>query len=843
VQPLPIDPRLPAIVEAARAHRGLVLVAEPGAGKTTRVPRALLDAGLADDGTILVVEPRRLATRMAAARIADELGEKVGERVGYRVRFERKVGPRTRVELVTEGILARRLVTDPELSGVSAIVFDELHERHLDTDLALARARRLRERARPDLALVAMSATLEAEPVAAFLGSPVIEVEGRAHPVEVRFAERPDDRPLERRVRAAVVRLLDEGLDGDVLVFLPGAGEIRRAMKALEGPARAFGVDLTPLHGDLPAREQDRAVTPGPRRKVILSTNVAETSLTIEGVVAVVDSGLARAARCSPWTGLPSLDTVPVSQASAAQRAGRAGRTRAGVCVRLYTKAEHDARPARDRPEIERADLAEMVLALRASGEDPRAFPYFEPPPAAALDAADELLARLGALEDGAVTDTGRALLALPVHPRLGRVALEAKRRGHPDEGALLAALIGEREVRRAARTRIGAGGGASTDEVAASDVLARLDELEALGDASPSVLRGSGLEPRAVRTVHAAKRQLAKALRRVSVDEEASFDAEEALLTAILAGFPDRVARRRHPGGADLALAGGGAAKLAPTSAVKEAELLVAVDATARGGGVLVRQASAVTVEQILELYLDRVEDVREARFDPARERVVGVAELRYDGLVLERTAVEPSDAEVAPVLAKAALTAGLERFVDGDALERLRRRLAFARTHDEALPSLDDAWLEQLLVRLCEGRRSFAELADARLLDWVRAELGADAMARLDALAPEHVAIPGRRRVPVHYEPNRPPWIASRLQDFFGATDGPRVAQGREPLVLHLLAPNRRAVQVTTDLAGFWDRHYPEIRNELRRRYSKHAWPEDPRAAEPSKPGRRRR
>ncbi|HJL17374.1 MAG TPA: ATP-dependent helicase HrpB [Sandaracinaceae bacterium LLY-WYZ-13_1] len=845
MQPLPIDPHLPDVVKAVRERGGLVLVAEPGAGKTTRVPRALLDAGVADAGTVIVVEPRRLATRMAAARIADELGEPVGERIGYRVRFDRKASRDTRVELVTEGILARRLVSDPTLEGVAAVVFDELHERHLDTDLALARARRLREIARPDLAIVAMSATLEAEPVARFLDAPVLEVEGRAFEVEHRFAERPDDRPIARRVRAAVVRLLDEGIDGDVLVFLPGASEIRRCAEALEGPSRSLGFDVRPLHGDLPPAEQDRAVAPGPRRKVILSTNVAETSLTIDGVVAVVDSGLARAARHSPWTGLPSLDTVKVSQASAAQRAGRAGRTRPGVCVRLYTKGDHDARPPRDRPEIARADLTETVLALRAAGEDPRAFPYFEAPPPAALDAADALLARLDAVAGGRLTATGRALLRLPVHPRLGRVALEAKRRGLPEEGALLASLIGEREIRRASRTRFDRGGPVGTDEVASSDVLARLDELEALGPRpSTSTLRGSGLAPRAVRTVLAAARQLREALRRVAVDDaEQRLDEEDALLTAILAGFPDRVARRRTRGGTDLVLAGGGSATLDPASAVKDAELLVAVDATARRGSVIVRQASAVTVEQILALFLDRVEDVREARFDPSRGRVVGVAELRYDGLALEQSPMEPSDEEAGGVLAEAALCAGLERFCDGDALDRLKRRLAFARRFEPSLPDLDEAWLERLLVRLCDGRRSFAELEDARLLDWIRAELGAEVLSRLDALAPEHVAIPGRRRVPVNYEPNRPPWIQSRMQDFFGATDGPTVGGGREPLVLHLLAPNRRAVQVTTDLAGFWDRHWDEIRNELRRRYPKHAWPEDPRTAEPSRPGRRRR
>ena len=833
MDPLPIDPHLPAIVSDVWERRGLVLVAEPGAGKTTRVPRALLDAGL---GEIVVVEPRRIAARMAAHRVAAELGEPVGRRIGYRVRFDAKVSRETRVTFVTEGILARRLDSDPHLEGVSIVVFDELHERHLHTDLALARARRARERRA--LSIVAMSATLEAEPVARFLDAPIKNVEGRTFPIDVRFAAAPDDRPLERRVRAAVVRLIEEGLDGDVLVFLPGAGEIRRAAEELEGPARALSLDVVPLHGDLPPDAQDRAIRRGPRRKVILSTNVAETSLTIEGVVAVVDSGLARIARCSPWTGLTSLDTLPISRASAMQRAGRAGRVRAGVCERLYTRADHDARPLRDRPEIERVDLAEMVLSLRAAGEDPRTFAYLEAPPANALESAERLLERLGAVDSGEVTELGRAMLALPIHPRLARVALEAKRLGHPRSGAMLAALIAEREVRLAARTRFGTHE-ARSDEVASSDLIARLDELEALGpDASHSTLRSAGLDARAVRTVFDAARQIERELAGVAIEIEETFDEEGALLTATLAGFPDRVARRRPAGGEELVLAGGGSARLDPQSAVKDAPLMALIDADTRPSGVLVRRASAVTLEMLMSLFIDRIEDVREARFDATRERVVGVGELRYEGLALEQSEIEPSEADAARVLADAAIAAGLARFVDEDAWIALKRRLAFARGFDPALPELDDALLRDLLVRLCAGKRSFAELRDAGLLEWLRAELGSGVLAKLEALAPEAVSLPGRRRVPVTYEEDRPPWIASRLADFFGMGEGPAIAGGRVPLVLHLLAPNHRALQVTTDLAGFWERHYPELKRSLMRRYPRHPWPDDPRTAPPPAP-----
>lgn len=829
--PLPIDPHLDRIVDAARAEGGVVLVAEPGAGKTTRVPRALLDAGI--EGDIVVVEPRRLAARMAAARVADELGEAPGERIGYAVRFERKTSKQTRVTFVTEGILARRLDADPDLRGVGALVFDELHERHLDADLALARAKRVR--AKRDLPIVAMSATLDAGPVAEFLSAPVIEVEGRTFPVDVRYAERPDDRRLERQVRAAVVRLLDAGLDGDVLVFLPGAGEIRRAMEALEGPARAYSVDVLPLHGDLPAAAQDRAVKPGPRRKVILSTNVAETSLTIDGVVAVVDSGLARVATVSPWTGLSSLTTESISQASATQRAGRAGRTRAGICERLYTERDHAARRERDLPEVRRADLSAAVLSLRVAGEDPRAFDWLEAPPPAALDAADALLERLGGVEEGEPTPLGRAMVALPLHPRLARVALEAHRRGLSDGGAMLAALLGERDVRRAARTRFDDLSEA-TDEVASSDLVVRLEQLEALGPRESR--RERSLDARVVSTVWRAKKQIAGALKRVRLSGEPAFDEEATLRRATLCGFPDRLARRRGPRSAELLLAGGGTATLAPTSVVREAELMVAVDATRTPRGVVVRRASAVTLEDLLELDVEHIEESREVRFDPQTERVRAEEVLRWDGLPLERTAIEPTDAEAAGVLARAALSTGLDRFVDADALDQLRFRLRFARGFDETLPAIDDAWLEALLTRLCEGRRSFAELADAGLMQWVHAEVQ-PVKARLDRLAPEHVAIPGRAQVPVRYEAERPPWIESRLQDFYGAAQGPTLADGRHRLLLHLLAPNGRAAQITDDLAGFWDGSYVEVRKALRGRYPKHDWPDDPRNASP----RRRR
>jgi ATP-dependent helicase HrpB len=820
-----------AIAGALERRGAVVVVAEPGAGKTVGVPPVLMERVAGKD--VLVLEPRRLAARMAARFVAGRLGERVGERVGHRVRFDDATGPRTRLVYMTEGVLTRRLADDPHLEGVGAVVFDELHERHLHTDLGLALVQRLRATVRPDLWVVAMSATLEAGPVADYLGGDVVRVPGRSHPVDVEHADQ-DDRPLERRVAAACHRLLvGDGVDGDVLVFLPGAAEIRRAAQACERVGQAADVDVVTLHGTLPPAEQDRAVRPGPRRKIILSTNVAETSITVEGVVAVVDSGLARVARHSPWSGLPSLRTEKVSRASAVQRAGRAGRVRPGRCLRLYTRHDFDARPAHHDAEIRRADLSELVLLLHVLGEDPRAFPFFEPPPEPALQAAETLLVRLGAVDrQGAITDLGRRMLGFPLHPRLARLVLAAQERDAVGRGALVAALAGERPIhRRTDAARSSSPARARTAEVGASDLL---HMAEAFEDAEAErfdarVARARNLDPGALRAVDRARRQILGG--RVPPEWRPLEDEEDALLEATLLAFPDRVGRRRAPRSAEVVFAGGGSAKLAPTSVVHEAPFLVAVEVDERPGGALIRVASAIEPEWLLEHFPDHVEEQRGARFDPERERVDRVTSLTYDGLVLDESRTDPrGDPDAERVLRDAAFDAGFTRFCDPEALERLQRRAAFACAHGLDEDPVDDAVLRDVLTEACTGAVSFAEVRDARPLDLLLARMPADVRARLNRLAPEHVSLPTRRRVPIQYEPGKPPWIASRLQDFFGLTESPRVADGQVPLVLHLLAPNRRAVQVTTDLAGFWTRHYPSLRKTLMRRYPRHPWPETP-------------
>jgi ATP-dependent helicase HrpB len=843
---LPIDARLPEIVSAVRDRGALVLVAEPGAGKTTRAPRALLEHGLAEGGEILVLEPRRLAARLAAARVAEELGEKLGQRVGYTIRFEDVGGPATRLRFVTEAVVTRRLVRDPELRGVSCLVLDELHERSLHADLALAFARRLRETARPDLKVLAMSATIDAERFASFLGADVISVSGRRYEVAVEHLPQKDDRPLEDQVRTAVRRLVlasgpgEPPLDGHVLVFLPGAAEIRRCAAALEETARSHDLEVLPLHGDLPPEEQDRAVRPSKRRKVILSTNVAETSITIDGVVAVIDSGLERAASFSPWSGVSALVTAPICQASATQRAGRAGRTRPGRAIRLYTQHDHDGRPAFLKPEIQRVDFAETRLLLARMGvRDARDFPFFEAPSAASIERAEATLRKLGALDpSGAITALGRALVELPVHPRLARVAYEAARTGHRARGVALAALLGEKEIRLALRTRFGPG----ADRHAASgpsDALARLEAFEAAASRGLSAerARAHGLDVGATLAAGRTAEQLARQLARTRIEEAPIFDEDEALLRALLTGYPDRVGKRRKERGADVVLAGGGSARLAETSVVREAPWVVVIEAEERRGAVECRVASQIEPEWLLELFPDRVRDVQEIRFDRDKERIERVTALEYEGLVLDESRSDAVGVEgAAEVLAKAAVSAGLSRFLDVHALDQWKLRLALAHRVDPSVPLLDDARVLEALAQAAEGRRSLKELEGAGVLDMITSGLGAAVLAKLDRLAPTHVKLPGRAKVPVTYEHDRPPWIESRMQDFFGLADGP--SAGGAPIVLHLLAPNHRAVQVTTDLAGFWQRHYPTLRKQLSREYPRHFWPEDPRHAEPPPP-----
>lgn len=809
---LPIDPLLPEIVATLKARGVLVLQAPPGAGKTTRVPPAILDQ---TDGEVIVLEPRRLAARLSAKRVAEERSCKLGELVGYDVRFDRSIGPRTRLSYVTEGILTRRLLTERTLRGVSCVVLDEFHERHLQTDLALGLLRRLRD----SVNIVVMSATLDAGPVAAFLDAPVITSEGRTFPVAIEHLARPDDRPLAVQVASAVRELVKEGLDGDVLVFLPGAAEIR---KCAEACAAIPGIAIAQLHGDLPPAQQDAAIARSDRPKVILSTNVAETSVTIEGVVAVIDSGLARIAAHDPWSGRTTLEVQKISRSSATQRAGRAGRVRPGRAIRLYTKGEFDTRREHDAPEVARVDLSEAILGMHNFGIDPRTFDWLTPPPSGALDGAEVLLKRLGALgasSDG-VTEVGKRMLRFPLAPRLARMMVEAEHLGATDDACVAAAILSHgRDVYQRGHKPAGS---------VECDLSVRILDLR----------DQYGVDRGAAAQIERIRAQLA----RIADRSRAAEDQDVAFRKAVLAGFIDRVAKRRPTSDGrlgtsrELLLSTGGHATLAESSVVRTSPFLVAVEAMDRSGAATVWLSTAVEPDWLFEHDVHESIDVA---WNGKAERVEAVERIMFDKLVLdERPAGRSAEPKIAALLVEKALARGISAFT-GDAFDELRLRIEFARKHDEAIPAVDDEGLRALLTAQCEGARSFEDLRKAGLLDAIRASIGHAALSRVDELAPTHVTIGANRKTAVSYVGT--PSIASRLQDFFGGTETPRIARGRTPLVLHLLAPNGRDVQVTTDLAGFWDKHYPKIRSELMRKYPRHSWPDDPRTALPPEPRRR--
>jgi ATP-dependent helicase HrpB len=765
-----VDAILPEILTSLQRTPNLVIEAPPGAGKTTRVPPALLDLVA---GEVVVLEPRRIAARMAARRVAWEQGEEVGETIGYQVRFEERVEPRTRLRFVTEGILTRRLLTDPALKGVDAVVLDEFHERHLDSDLALALLKRL-QRTRPELRIVVMSATLDAAPIARYLDNcPILRSEGRLFPLAIRHLPYSPE-PLHIQVRKAVDLLQTERHSGNILTFLPGAAEIRRAMRECETIARQAGLLVLPLHGDLSPAEQDRAVLPSAERKLILATNVAESSVTVAGVTAVIDSGLARSATYSPWTGLPTLQIGRISRASATQRAGRAGRAGPGQVVRLYPEEDYLLRPEHDTPEIARTDLSQLLLSLRAMkiahlGE----LDWLTAPPAEAVQSAESLLDRIGATGSMA-----QRLARFPLTPRLSRIVVEAMDRGVGEDGCRAAALLGLGERSE------------------------KSDLLEAMDLPQEHRLR-----------------QHTEQLLRIARPPKQTRHDDEALLLSVLTGFPDRVARRRA--GKQVLLSTGLSAEV--TGAPPPYEFMLVIDAEDRKENALplIRMTAKIEPEWLLDLFPSRIEERSSVEWNRIAERVEKVNALLYDKLVIDESRGAASEPEAAELLARKALEVGIDHFVEKEALDAFLARLAFAGFEPPDIP--------QALLDLCLGLQSFADLKTAakNLLPLLEQKLNT---RLLNEVAPLSIRLQNGRPAKVHYEQDRPPWISSRLQDFFGMKDTPRIGPGKTPLVIHLLAPNQRAVQTTTDLAGFWERLYPQVRRELMRRYPRHAWPEKP-------------
>ena len=808
--PLPIDAVLPDLLAALGAVGRAVLQAPPGAGKTTRVPLALLEAGLAP-GRIVMLEPRRLAARAAAERMAETRGEAVGGTVGYRIRGEARVGPGTRIEVVTEGILTRMLQDDPGLGSVGAVLFDEFHERSLHADLGLALALEVRGALRDDLLLLPMSATLDAAPVAARMGgAPVVTAEGRAFPVETVHldAPLPAGRAPEEAAAGLVRRALAETAGG-VLAFLPGEREIRRAAAALGDPGP--GVSVHPLFGAMEFGAQRAAIAPAPEgiRKVVLATAIAETSLTIDGITAVVDAGRARRARFDPRSGMSRLVTERVSRAEAAQRAGRAGRLGPGRCYRLWTKGEEGALPAFPPAEIEVADLAPLALELALWGDpEARALPFLTPPPDGALAEARALLAELGAVDGaGRITGHGRALAKLPVHPRLGHMLLRAGATAAP-----LAALLSDRDPLRGAP----------------ADVTHRLRALEGArdvpGEANPAALKRLRAE--------------AKRLARLAPEGAGLSPAEAAALA-----YPDRIGLRRPGDAPRWLLSGGRGAAMEPGDPLAGQRLIVATDLDGAGREARIRMALPLAEAELRRAFLDRTGWVDVAEWSRRERRVEARRQERFGALVLENRHWRdaPPDA-----LARAALEGVRDLGLPwSDAARRLQARAELYRAEGGAIADCSDATLlaeaEDWLLPFLPGTRTAEDIRALDLVPPLQARIGAEALRRLDAEMPPAFTTPAGRRLPIDYS-GEEPQLAARVQEFFGTTEHPRVGPRRTPLKLTLLSPAGRPVQVTTDLPGFWAGSYADVAKDMRAAYPRHPWPDDPTAADPTLRARRR-
>lgn len=858
---LPINEVLPQLVRGLRKSSSVVLRAPTGAGKTTRVPPALLDAGLLGERRVVVLEPRRVAARAAARRIAFERGCSLGEEVGYQVRFEKKWSHRTRILVVTEGTLVRMLQDDPFLDDIAAVVFDEFHERSLDTDLSLGMVRRVQQTVRPDLKVVVMSATLGVEAISAYLGNcPIVVSEGRLFPVEIEYSPRSDSVPLSIAIANAVEQSLVK-TSGDVLVFLPGQREIRDAARELDSIARQNDLLIMPLFGELSPEQQDAALMRQPKRKIVLATNVAETSVTVDGVTAVIDSGLARQLRFDPNIGLNRLDLRPISQASADQRAGRAGRQQAGVCVRLWSEPSQRARPEQTEPEIRRVDLTGPVLQLKAWGEaDVLAFPWFEPPRAESISLAEHVLLRLEAIDEiGEVTPLGATLAKFPVHPRLGRMLVEGAELGQPARSALAAAILAERDPFSGDSTNSNDSrqahrhGGVPSS----SDIIDRVEVLEDFERSGREMTSFGRVNRAAAQYLLQTRDQLLRLVDRRERGQAPGPD--EALGRALLAAFPDRLAKRREPKSPRAVMVGGRGVRLSPTSRVTQGDLFLCLDvdagnssspSTARGawsttnvGEAIVRMASEVDRAWLPE---ELITIAVEVYFDESTQRVQARRQVRWEDLVLEESpAALPQDHSVTRMLADAAVQYWdrIQPKEDSPARHFLTRVQCLREwMPDLELPAFDETHLKLLLPILCSGRRSLAELADAPWLDVLQSQLTHQQLQTVDREAPEHISVPSGSRIALTYEPGRPPVLAVRIQEVFGLKATPRVARGRVSVLLHLLAPNYRPQQITDDLSSFWATAYPQIRSELRRRYPKHAWPDDPLTATPERrPGKR--
>jgi ATP-dependent helicase HrpB len=828
---LPIDSVLPELRRVLADGVSAVLQAPPGAGKTTRVPLALLDEPWLRGKKIVMLEPRRLAARMAAGYMSEQAGSRVGGSVGYRIRRDTKVSRETRIEVVTEGVLTRILRSDPALEEYGLVIFDEFHERSLPGDLGLALTLQAQQLLRPDLRILVMSATLDGAPIAKLLGdAPIVTSEGRAWPVETKWLPRPKEQRVEAAVANAVRRALDEIPDGDILAFLPGAREIRAAASMLGSGAhdpRPTTLDVLPLFGDLRQDEQDKAIRPSSpgRRKVVLATSIAETSLTIEGVKVVVDGGMSRVPKFSPRIGMTRLTTVRVSRASADQRRGRAGRLGPGVCYRCWSESEEQMLTARGAPEILEADLAPLALDLAVQGVTPGELPWLDAPSPAAYAQAVELLKELGALDDmGRITAHGREVADFGIHPRLAHMLLKAGESDGADKAdgsavlaCQLAALLGERDILR------GAGGPPDPDLTLRVEVLAGR--------------RTSDVDEGGVHRVLQEAKALASALGITSAPS-----APSALSATLLAlAYPDRIGKRR-PGQSERFLLRNGLGAYTSAPSLARAEWIVAAELDGDPKESKIYLGAALTEEEVVELYADQIETVDEVTWDVGAEKVVAKRLERLGAIILsEKPVKDPDPQAVSEAVVAALARQGLTLLPWRDDAVELRARLAFLHEIDARWPDVSDAALqaradEWLAPHLIEIRKK-GDLAKLDVAGLVMGILDWEQRRKLDDLAPTHLEVPSGSRIRVDYTDPKAPVLAVKLQEVFGWLDTPRIGGGKVPVTLHLLSPAQRPVQVTKDLANFWKTGYFEVRKDLRGRYPKHPWPDDPLTATPTK------
>ena len=848
--PLPIDAFLPQVIDLLRDRGVLVVVAEPGAGKTTRIPPAIVTAPgllLPDHPRVVLLQPRRVAARAAAARIADESNTPLGgDFAGYHVRLDKRLTPRTRIRVLTEGILTRQLVNDPTLDGVGCVILDEFHERSIDADVSLAMLREIRDSLREDLKIVVMSATIDADRVANFLSSaPVLRVPGRTFPIEIVHRPPSSNRMVDRCVDEAAAHFSDShNTIGDVLVFLPGAGEIRAAASQLS--ARCPHVDVRELHGSLKFDEQQRALSPSDGRpRCIFATNIAETSLTVDGVDCVIDSGQARIAGMDHRRGLDRLDLSRISKASATQRAGRAGRTRPGKCIRLWTAMEHQTLDEYDLPDIARIDLAPVLLALASWGVTrPRTFGWFEAPSEESITVAQRLLMSLGMIEgvdgsvDGPITSLGTAAARLPLHPRVARVLIEGRSAGLAREAAALCAILSERDfvIDDDPQQRI-------PRVTGASDAIWRMQLLE---ERSPPHF----VNPAGFYAVKEMQKQLQNESIATTQDSAKglSGSGEEVLMKLLLLGWPDRVCKRRESDQAAAVMVGGIGVRLHGQSVVREGELFLALDvrddSRSRKSEAIVRIASRIESAWLGELLPTLLTNSTTAIADEITGKVIGVRRQYFGDLLLaEHRGVPVTQDGLRKALCDAAAANAVALVSACEPLQALLARIRFCRKHASELAwprfeetSQDDSKSEssdiltakQLVEAACENAKSMEDVS-ARLPDVLRARLVYPLDRKLIELAPETIEVPTGSRVSVDYSGDVPV-LAVRLQEMFGLAETPTLANGRVRVLLHLLGPNYKAVQVTSDLASFWKNTYAQVRKDLRARYPRHSWPDDP-------------